>query len=408
MSSASTTTAGPAKRSRTREEREVPEEQEEKTPWAEDEDEVPNVMLNIFRSASIREIQQSNIRHGLDVTPPVFMRPSMNFSIVVRAASMVSKLFEMVAAVLNRGGGRESKGTIGFTVVMLNGLPHLAVDVWDESKTIAVSVRVATDVYLNTDFTGHEHQFPVFRVTCKSMVDKLSHAKDFHRVLIYQHRDRSDVLEILIDTPDKTGNVQHETISISSDQWESLRLNDVVHNYTLQLAIKTITQLCKMQRDSGQGKLTLCIYDAGAGIGVAGGAAGAGIGVAAGAVRERQNYILKLQVQNGLGETSSTLRPITTEIERTVDASGKPVMTMHFVESDHMSSLDLMEAVEKSKVKFQQSFTSGFIEAFLSKFDPNKLITLRLAVDNPMVMSYSHGSLVLCQMVAAPFEDGSD
>jgi hypothetical protein len=353
-------------------------------------------MLNIFRSASMREIQQSNTRHGLDVTPPVFMRPSMNFSIVVRAASMVSKLFEMVAAVLNRGGGRESKGTIGFTVVMLNGLPHLAVDVWDESKTIAVSVRVATDVYINPEFTGHDHQFPVFRVTCKSMVDKLSHAKDFHRVLIYQHRDRSDLLEILIDTPDKTGNVQHETVSISSDQWESLRLNDVVHNYTLQLAIKTITQLCKMQRDSGQGKLTLCIYDAGSGASVEP------------SVRERQNYILKLQVQNGLGEISSTLRPITTEIERTVDADGKPVMTMHFVESDHMSSLDLMEAVEKSKVKFQQSFTSGFIEAFLSKFDPNKLITLRLAVDNPMVMSYTHGSLVLCQMVAAPFEDGSD
>jgi hypothetical protein len=377
----------------------------------EDEDEVPNVMLNIFKSATIREIQMANMKSA--TTPSeVFMRKELNFSIVLRAASMVSKLFEMVAAVLNRGGGRESKGTIGFTIVMLNGIPHMAVDVWDESKTTVVSVRVVTDVFIHPDFTGCEGsrdapQFPVFRVTCKSMVDKLSHAKDFHRVLIFQHKNRSDLLEILIDTPDKVGNVQHETISIQSDSWESLRLDDVTHKYTLQIVIKNITQLCKMQRDgSNSGTLTISIYEAkgaAAGLRDAGGAgSGAGSGAEA-ATRYRQNFILKLEVCNSLKETSSTLRPITTEVERVGD-----VTTMHFVESDHMSSLDIMEMVEHSEVKFKQSFVSGYIEAFLSKFDPNKLVTIRLASESPMVMSYSHGSLVMCQMVAAPFFDADE
>jgi hypothetical protein len=364
----------------------------------EDEEEVPNVMLNIFKSATIHEIQLSNMKSAM-VSSPVFMRPKMNFSIVLRAASMVSKLFEMVAAVLNRGGGRESKGTIGFTIVMLNGVPHMAVDVWDESKTTVVSVRVVTDVFINQAYTGCEGsrdtpQFPVFRVTCKSMVDKLSHAKDFHRVLIYQHQDRSDVLEILIDTPDKVGNVQHETVSIQSDQWESLRLDDVVHKYTLQIVIKNITQLCKMQRDgSNSGTLTISIYEA---------AAAQATGDSSSS-RFRQNFILKLEVCNALKESSSTLRPITTEIERIGD-----VTTMHFVESEHMASLDLMDMVESSKLKFKQSFVSGYIEAFLSKFDPNKLVTIRLANESPMVMSYSHGNLVLCQMVAAPFFEGDE
>lgn len=377
----------------------------------EDEEEVPNVMLNIFKSATIHEIQLANMKSAM-VSSPVFMRPKMNFSIVLRAASMVSKLFEMVAAVLNRGGGRESKGTIGFTIVMLNGVPHMAVDVWDESKTTVVSVRVVTDVFINPAYTGCEGsrdtpQFPVFRVTCKSMVDKLSHAKDFHRVLIYQHQDRSDVLEILIDTPDKVGNVQHETVSIQSDQWESLRLDDVVHKYTLQIVIKNITQLCKMQRDgSNSGTLTISIYEAAAVAAAASTATTTTTTQATGdssSSRFRQNFILKLEVCNALKESSSTLRPITTEIERIGD-----VTTMHFVESEHMASLDLMDMVESSTLKFKQSFVSGYIEAFLSKFDPNKLVTIRLANESPMVMSYSHGNLILCQMVAAPFFEGDE
>lgn len=388
-----------------------------------EEDEAAAVLVTIFESASLKEISMSNARHGIATVPSssnVFLRTGMNFSIVLRAASMVSKLFEMVASVMGRGGGRESKGEIGFTVVMLHGTPHLAVDVWDDSQTIVVSVRVSTDVYLHPEFTGHGGQFPIFRVTCKSMVEKLSHAKDFHRVMIYQQSKATNQLEILIDTPDKAGNVQHETVLIKSDQWESLRLEDVTHNYTLQLAIKNITQLCKMQHDS-TGKLTLTIYDIGCStVEVPSSRSLAGVMTAAtttttaadacaatGVTRQRQNFILKLEVSNALDETSSTLRPVTTEIEKSVDpVTGEEQTTMHFVESQHRPALDLMEAIgddAKAKVTFRQSFVSGYIESFLSKFDPNKVVTLRLAEDNPMVISYSHGSLVLCQMVAAPF-----
>lgn len=346
----------------------------------------------------------SNARHGIATVPSssnVFLRPGMNFSIVLRAASMVSKLFEMVASVMSRGGGRESKGEIGFTVVMLHGTPHLAVDVWDDSQTIVVSVRVSTDVYLNPEFVGQDGQFPIFRVTCKSMVEKLGHAKDFHRVMIYQQGKATNQLEILIDTPDKAGNVQHETVLIKSDQWESLRLEDVTHNYTLQLAIKNITQLCKMQHDA-TGKLTFTIYDIGSVP-----ASSSSALVKPTSSRQRQNFILKLEVSNALDETSSTLRPVTTEIEKSTDpVTGEEQTTMHFVESEHRPALDLMEAIEdeeKARVTFKQSFVSGYIDSFLSKFDQNKIVTLRLAEDNPMVISYSHGSLVLCQMVAAPF-----
>lgn len=388
-----------------------------------EEDRVPDLVVTMFRSAKIRDILAANTRNDLLLEPTagnVYLRPDMNFSIVLRAASMVSKLFEMVAAVLSRGGGKESKSSIGFTVVMLRGAPHLAIDVWDDSKTIVVSVRIAADVHVNSRFvSGDSGQFPVFRVSCKSMVDKLSHAKDFHRAMIYQKSSAEDILELLIETPDKPGNVQHETIMISSDEWNTYRLEDVQHEFTLQIAIKNLTQLCKVQND-GAGKLTLSIYDMNTKSKGKGGGSGSGSGsdtvtaAAAPAVppqstRERNYYILKLEAQNSVGEISSTLRQISTETERTIDPLTKEVATtVHFVESEQRAALDLMELVSACDVKFRQSFASGFIAAFLSKFDPNKLVTIRLASDQPMAMSYSHGDFVLCQMVAAPKVDEDD
>lgn len=393
-----------------------------------EEESVPEVMTTMFRSAKIRDILSSNSRNDVLIEPSdsnVYLRPDMNFSIVLRAASMVSKLFEMVASVLSRGGGKESKSSIGFTVVMLKGSPHLAIDVWDESRTIVVSVRISADVHVNARYCSSDTtQFPVFRVSCKSMVDKLNHAKDFHRVMIYQKIESEDILELLIETPDKAGNVQHETIAIANDEWSTFRLEDVIHEYTLQIAIKNLTQLCKIQSD-GAGKLTLTIFDnspvvVAGGAGAGAGAAGAATATAAAGspmddesaypLRTRSYYILKLEAQNGAGEVSSTLRQICTETERTMNPATKEISTtVHFVDTEQRSALDLMEMVKRSKVKFRQSFASGFISAFLSKFDSNKLVTIRLATDQPMVMSYSHGSLIQCQMVAAPkIEDEED
>jgi len=399
-----------------------------------EEEKVPELMVTMFRSAKIRDILASNARNDMLIEPSpsnVFLRPGMNFSIVLRAASMVSKLFEMVAGVLSRGGGKESKSTIGFTVIMLKGNPHLAIDVWDDSKTIVVSVRVAADVHVNSAFCSSDNQFPVFRVSCKSMVDKLSHAKDFHRVMIYQRAAAEEILELLVETPDKSGNVQHETIAIANDEWSTFRLEDVTHVFTLQLPIKTLTQLCKVQHD-GAGKLTLTIFDvnkAGMGSGEGAGAAGkagepeaepeaeaepesASSSASSSLLlntRERNYSIIKLEAQNAVGEVSCTLRQMCTETEKVMDPLTKEVSTtVHFVESEQRSALDLMEMVSKSRIKLKQSFASGFISAFLSKFDPNKLVTLRLAADQPMVMSYSHGELVLCQMVAAPKIEDED
>lgn len=389
-----------------------------------EEEQAPDLMTSIFNTAKIRDILNSNIRNDMliDASPSnVFLRPDMNFSIVLRAASMVSKLFEMVSGVLSRGGGKENKSTIGFTIIMLKGNPHLAVDVWDESKTIMVSVRVAVDVHINERLCSNgSSRFPVFRVSCKSMVEKLSHAKDFHRVMIYQKSTAEDILELLIETPDKSGNVQHETISISSDEWQSFRFGDVTHEFTLQLSIKTILQLCKVQHD-GAGRLTLTIYDmnksvsrgshgsgaGGSGSGSGSGSGGGGSGPSSPlllSTRERNYYILKLEAENSMGEVSSTMRQFCTETEKSMDPVTKEVTTtVHFVETEHRTALDLIDLVTRSRIKYRQSFASGFISAFLAKFDANKLVTLRVGAETtPMVMSYCHGELVVCQMVIAP------
>jgi len=372
----------------------------------EEEEPVPDVMRNVFSSASLAELRLAIERAGIYAAPSPTnenLRPYMNFSILVRAPAMLSKVFEMVSAVLNRSGGRESKGSIGFTVVMLNGSPHLAVDVGDETYTFIASVRVATEVHVHPDFQGHAGQFPVFRVSCKSMVDKLNQVKDFKRVMIYQQRTSEDQLEIMIDMPNRPGDVQIETVKIQADEWASLRLEDITHNYTLQMSIKSITQKCKMQHDSS-GSLTLSIYQREQEEGTSGG--GEGPGGSGSGVRQRQSYILKLEAVNAAGETSSTLRPIVNELETMVDPeTGEETTTMHFSEGSPTSGLDLLENLHGCTLRFSQSFASGQIEAFLSKWEPNKMITMRLAKDQPMVMSYNYGNLVICQMVTAPQVD---
>lgn len=384
------------------------------------EEPVPDVMSNIFKSANLADVRAANEANGITNRPDprsVYLRPGMNFSIVPRAPSMLSRIFEMIAAVLSRSGGRESSGSIGFTVVMLNGVPKLAIDVGDERFTFVVSVRVTADIYLHPDFVGVVHQFPVLRVRCRSMVEKLSQAKDFHRVILYQQRTDDDRLEVMIDTPDRAGNIQHETVKIQADEWESLVLDTIEHQYTLQITIKTIMQLCRMQRESS-GHIHISIHDR-AGASATGDdhddatseaasvtsadSMASSAGAASVVSRQKQDYILKLEITNAEGEVSSILRPITTEIERrTNPETGVTRTTMHFGEERSCNGLELLEALPRCTRKYHQSFSSGYIEAFLSKFDPNKMITMRLAEEKPMVLSYLHGGLLVCQMVVSP------
>jgi hypothetical protein len=402
----------------------------------EEEEPVPDVMNNIFKSAALSDVRAANAANGITNRPDprsMYLRPKMNFSIVPRAPSMMSRIFEMIAAVLSRSGGREASGSIGFTVVMLNGVPKLAIDVGDERFTFVVSVRITADIYLHPDFAGVVNQFPVLRVRCRSMVEKLSQAKDFHRVILYQNTEDDDRLEVMIDTPERAGNIQHETVKIQADEWESLVLDTIEHQYTLQLTIKTLMQLCRMQRDAS-GHIHISIHDrsgsgSGSGSGRAGGdggmdtedeaasvtsrgaasessggeASGASAGGSSVVTRQRQEYILKLEITNAEGEESSILRPITTEIERRTSAeTGQTRTTLHFCEEKAANGLELLERLPRCPCKYKQTFSSGYIEAFLSKFDPNKMITMRLAEEKPMVLSYLHGGLLVCQMVVSP------
>jgi hypothetical protein len=383
---------------------------------------LPEVMVNIFKSATLAEIRAANRANGI-TTMPQYLRPSMNFAIVPRAPSMLSRIFEMIAAVLSRAGGRESGASIGFTVIMLNGHPQVAVDLGDERFTFVISVRILADIYVRDSWAGTNGQFPVLRVRCRSMVEKLSQAKDFNRVILYQQAGTEDQLEIIIDTPERSGNVQHETVKIQADDWDALELDNITHDFTLQTTIKTMMQLCRMQRD-GQGHMSISIYTdggrRGAGSGVGGGGPDSASVMSSSSTphassrltslqvsRERQEFILKLDVTNAEGETSTVLRPITNDVERRMDTrTNITTTTMHVVEDGPASGLDLMEKLRTCTKRYQQSFSTGYIDAFLSKFDQNKMVAMRLAADKPMVLSYSHGGLLVCQMVVSPvFEE---
>lgn len=384
------------------------------------------VMVNIFKSASLADITAANQENGITGASAVeagYLSPKMYFSIVPRAPSMVSRIFEMIAAVLSRGGGREASNSIGFTVVMLNGQPQVAIDVGDERFTFVVSVRIVADIYVNPTWGGSMGQFPVFRVRCRSMVEKLSQAKDFNRVILYQNQGHEDQLEVLVDTPERAGNVQHETVKIQADEWEALELDNITHDYTLQTTIKTLLQLCRMQRET-QGHMSISIYGKNTDLAAGGSGAAAatarvpsssatattaatGDTTSTAVTRQRQEYILKLDVVNGEGEMSSVLRPIANEVERRTDPrTGQTTTTMHFVEDTPVPGLRLLEELPTYQQKYHQSFSTGYIEAFLSKFDPNKMVTMRMAADKPMVLSYLHGGLLVCQMVVSPvFEE---
>jgi hypothetical protein len=391
------------------------------------DDELPAVMVSIFKSAKLADIRAANAANGLPSEPSEqssYLRPGMHFSIVPRAPSMMSRVFEMIAAVLSRSGGREAANSIGFTVVMLNGAPQLAIDVGDERFTFVVSVRITADIYLHPDWQSGSGaaQFPVLGVRCRSMVEKLNQARDFHRVLLYQNRGSEDQLNVVIDTPDRAGNVQHETIKIQSDEWESLELRDIRHRFTMQVAIKMLLQLCRIQREA-QGHMTISIHSPDAPpppptpvpdaaemeSGTADVEPSQQPAAPPAPVRERQNYILRLAVQNAEGEESSMLRPIVNEIERRVDpATGETITTLHYCEEQPNVGIDLISKLPGYHTLYKQSFSAGYVDAFLSKFDPNKMITIRLADDTPMVMSYLHGGLVVCQMVISPIYEAAD
>jgi len=378
---------------------------------------LPEVMVNIFKSATLAEIRAANRANGITAMPQ-YLRPSMNFAIVPRAPSMLSRIFEMIAAVLSRAGGRESGASIGFTVIMLNGHPQVAVDLGDERFTFVISVRILADIYVRDSWAGTNGQFPVLRVRCRSMVEKLSQAKDFNRVILYQQAGTEDQLEIIIDTPERTGNVQHETVKIQADDWDALELDNITHDFTLQTTIKTMMQLCRMQRD-GQGHMSISIYTDAGRRSVPPGPDSASVMSSSSTPhassrltslqvsRERQEFILKLDVTNAEGETSTVLRPITNDVERRMDTrTNITTTTMHVVEDGPASGLDLMEKLRTCTKRYQQSFSTGYIDAFLSKFDQNKMVAMRLAADKPMVLSYSHGGLLVCQMVVSPvFEE---
>lgn len=388
-------------------------------------------MVNIFKSAGLADIRAANVANGLPSEPSelsVYLRPNMHFSIVPRAPSMMSRIFEMIAAVLSRSGGREAANSIGFTVVMLNGAPQLAIDVGDERFTFVVSVRITADIYLHPSWDGAGGQFPVLGVRCRSMVEKLNQARDFHRVVLYQSQGSEEKLDVVVDTPDRPGNVQHETIKIQSDEWEALELRDIKHRFTMQVAIKMLLQLCRIQRDA-QGHMTISIHSPGGGGGAGSSAAAPSSHMMdevqhddaaseAGSItdatemlpaRERQNYILRMMVQNAEGEESCMLRPIANEIERRVDPhTGEVTTTLHYCEEQPNVGIDLISKLPNYTTLYRQSFSAGYIDAFLSKFDPNKMITLRLAENTPMVMSYLHGGLVVCQMVISPIYEAAD
>jgi hypothetical protein len=118
--------------------------------------------------------------------------------------------------------------------------------------------------------------------------------------------------------------------------------------------------------------------------------------------RERQNYILRMMVHNAEGEESCMLRPIVNEIERRVDPqTGAVTTTLHYCEEQPNVGIDLISKLPDYHTLYKQNFSAGYIDAFLSKFDPNKMITLQ------MVMSYLHGGLVVCQMVISPIYEAS-
>lgn len=400
----------------------------------EEEEELPAVMVNIFKSASLEQIRAANAANGLPSEPSsqsVYLRPDMNFSIVPRAPSMMSRIFEMIAAMLSRAGGREASNSIGFTVVMLNGVPQVAVDVGDERFTFVVSVRITADIYLHPEWDGLSGQFPVLGVRCRSMVEKLNQARDFHRVVLYQTRGSEEKLDIVVDTPDRAGNVQHEMVKIQSDEWESLELRDIQHRFTMHVAIKMLLQLCRIQRDT-QGHMTISIHspdppieqrrpaaattesiddDGASDAGSVTDVSSSQLTQAAAPTtntRERQNYILRMMVHNAEGEESCMLRPIVNEIERRVDPqTGAVTTTLHYCEEQPNVGIDLISKLPDYHTLYKQSFSAGYIDAFLSKFDPNKMITLRLGDETPMVMSYLHGGLVVCQMVISPIYEAS-
>jgi hypothetical protein len=392
---------------------------------------LPEVMINIFKSASVSDIRESNRENGIGAMPS-YLRPNMNFAIVPRAPSMLSRIFEMISAVLSRAGGRESSSSIGFTVVMLNGQPQVAIDLGDERFTFVISVRILADIHVRPGWSGVDGKFPVLRVRCRSMVEKLGHAKDFNRVILYQRAGQEDQLEIMIDTPERVGNVQHETVKIQADEWESLELDNITHDFTLQTTIKTLMQLCRSQRD-GQGHMSISIFgnpspaaapepppretasftsatsmsrgpqrhEPASRTGPAGSVRQETV------TRERQEYILKLEVTNAEGETSTVLRPIANDVERRLDLqTNVTTTTMHLIEETPTSGLELIEKLDQFRQRYRQSFSTGYVDAFLGKFDPNKMVAIRLAAEKPMVLSYLHGGLLVCQMVVSPvFEE---
>ena len=370
------------------------------TPYVDEEmeeEEQPDVVVHVFHSARVLDIVESNRAAGFNLTPSAdnpFLHDNMNFSMVLRGASVWPNVFGMVTAFLNRGSAKQGNGSIAFTMVKLNGKPHLAIDLWDASKTTVVSARMATDVHIHPSYVGEDGCFPVFKVKCKSMVDKLSHAKDFNRVMIFQQRTNTDRLDILIDTPDKpNSNIYHDTVKIEADRWESISLEDINHSFTLQLAVKNLSNLCKRQAD-GDGRITFRIYED-----------PERTTRVTGPGRERHDYILVVQVTNSIGELSTMIRPISieTELSSRIDpATGQPTRTLHLIDADQYNALTLVDNIGRYTLKYDQTFSSGYIEAFLSKFEGNKMVTLRLGNNEPMVMSFVHGNIVLCQLVLAP------
>jgi hypothetical protein len=116
--------------------------------------------------------------------------------------------------------------------------------------------------------------------------------------------------------------------------------------------------------------------------------------------------VLKIDVKNSLEETSTVMRHVASRTVTTFDpATGEESTTIHIENVPAKDALDMLHEIEGAECKFRQTFASGYIDAFLSKLEANKTVTLRLSEETPMVMSYAHGINVIAQLLIAPMTD---
>lgn len=354
-----------------------------------DEMVMPEDITRIFDSARIADLNRFNDVRGVSRAPDgVDLHDDYEYVISFKSPAEIKE----IVAMCQRGLKASRKGegtTLRWTVVQFQNCPNFSIDMMLMGNSVAMSHRARVDVRIHPKF-AHE-SFPWVSVNPRMLCKKLELVRNYEMLRWIKIRGKDDAICQVTRCADGIGPGRVTWISIVADREmpDVVSVPDTVHMYTITVKNHILQAQCR-RSTSKLRTITFKIFSEHDRM--------------LHEMRDGDTNVMTFAIQT-LDEDEKPDTYWRTMLVRVIHSveSGTPTFTMEEVKTN---TDQIMRDIDGGKTPaFKQTFYVDFIEAFVSKIDPNRDITLRLGksgIDETLTLTYRHGSYVVSQVIVAP------